>query len=176
MRTQKNSKIVAVTCKEEENSQAFAGQHAKTSTSRYLFDEAGIVPDGIWKVAYGGLTRWRANVLRLGAAGAEHRPLLRGLFGRERDLWNHRRVDSRNSRFTNKTLIEEWRRDYGEDSDWFRVRVLGMPPRASELQYIDQDRVNGAQKRPPQILQDDPLIYGVDVSGGGSAGTSWWRS
>jgi hypothetical protein len=92
-------------------------------------------------------------------------------FGRERDRWNHRRVDSRNSRFTNKTLIEEWRRDYGEDSDWFRVRVLGLPPRASELQFIDQDRVNEAQKRVPQTLRDDPLIYGVDVSGGGSAWT-----
>jgi hypothetical protein len=165
-----NWKVVGVTCKEE-NSQAFAGQHAKTSTSWYLFDEASIVPDGIWKVAYGGLTDGEPMFFAWGQPERNSGHFYEVCFGRERDRWNHRRVDSRNSRFTNKTLIEEWRRDYGEDSDWFRVRVLGMPPRASELQYIDQDRVNQAQKRMPQTLQDDPLVCGVDVSGGGSAWT-----
>src|ERR1700674_2015770 len=55
--------------------------------------------------------------------------------------WNHRRVDSRTSRFTNKELIAEWERDYGEDSAWFRVRVLGLPPTADELQFIDFARI-----------------------------------
>ena len=50
-----NWKVVAQTCKEE-NAQSFAGQHAATSTSWYLFDEASAVPDGIYEVAYGGLT------------------------------------------------------------------------------------------------------------------------
>ncbi len=48
-------KVVMQTCREE-NSQSFAGQHAKDSTSWYLFDEASNIPDGIWDVAYGGLT------------------------------------------------------------------------------------------------------------------------
>ena len=46
---------MAQTCREE-NAQSFAGQHAATSTSWYLFDEASAIPDGIYKVAYGGLT------------------------------------------------------------------------------------------------------------------------
>src|ERR1700694_3556255 len=50
-----NWKVVAQTCKEE-NAQSFAGQHAATSTSWYLFDEASAIPDSIYKVAYGGLT------------------------------------------------------------------------------------------------------------------------
>ena len=33
-----------------------AGQHAKGSTSFYLFDEASAIPDKIWEVAEGGLT------------------------------------------------------------------------------------------------------------------------
>ena len=37
-----NWKVVAQTCKEE-NAQSFAGQHAATSTSWYLFDEASAV-------------------------------------------------------------------------------------------------------------------------------------
>jgi hypothetical protein len=90
-------------------------------------------------------------------------------FGRERDRWNHRNVDSRNSRFTNKQLIQEWLRDYGEDSDWCRVRIFGLPPRASELQFIDKERIEEARKRRVEVLDGEPLICGVDVSGGGAA-------
>ena len=40
------------TCKEE-NSEAFAGQHAATASSFYIFDEASAVPDKIFEVAEG---------------------------------------------------------------------------------------------------------------------------
>ena len=40
----------------EENSEAFAGQHAADSTSFYIFDEDSSVPDTIHEVAEGGLT------------------------------------------------------------------------------------------------------------------------
>lgn len=163
-----NWKLVAQTCKEE-NSQSFAGQHAKTSTSWYLFDEASTVPDGIWKVAYGGLTDGEPMFFAWGQPERNTGQFYEVCFGRERDRWNHRRVDSRTSRFTNKALIEEWLRDYGEDSDWFRVRVLGLPPRASELQYIDKGRIETAQVREVWAGEEEPLIAGMDVSGGGSA-------
>jgi hypothetical protein len=83
--------------------------------------------------------------------------------------WDHRRIDSRTSRFPNKELIKDWGEDYGEDSDFFRTRVRGLPPSADELQFIDRARIQAAMKRAPQVLSDDPLICGVDVSGGGSA-------
>lgn len=78
-------------------------------------------------------------------------------------------MDSRSSRFTNKPLIDQWIRDYGEDSDWCRVRIFGLPPKASELQFTDRERVEGARARQERPLDDDPLVVGVDVSGGGSA-------
>ena len=50
------------------------------------------------------------------------------------------------------------------------MRVRGLPPRASELQFIDQGRIWEAQKRDlPMVLPDEPLVAGVDVSDGGSA-------
>jgi len=48
-------KLLPQTCRKE-NAQAFAGQHARTSSSWYMFDEASEVPDPIWTTAYGGLT------------------------------------------------------------------------------------------------------------------------
>src|SRR5262249_53749123 len=48
-------KMVPQTCKEE-NAQSFAGQHAASSTSWYLFDEASEVPDKVYETSEGGLT------------------------------------------------------------------------------------------------------------------------
>jgi hypothetical protein len=160
--------LTAQTCKEE-NKQSFAGQHAKTSTSWYLFDEASTVPDGIWEVAYGGLSDGHPMFFAWGQPERNTGEFYNVCFGAQRDRWNVRTVDSRNSRFTNKALIAEWIADYGIDSDWVKVRVLGLPPGASELQFIDYARIDAAKKNAVEVLDDEPLIAGMDVSGGGKA-------
>ena len=40
-------------------------------------------------------------------------------FGSERERWVRFSVDSRQSRFANKELIEQWIADYGLDSDFW---------------------------------------------------------
>lgn len=164
----KTWKVVAQTCKEE-NAQSFAGQHAKNSTSWYLFDEASEVPDKIWETATGGLTDGEPMWFVWGQPVRNTGQFYRVCFGDEAARWNHRRVDSRTSRFTNKPLIEQWIGDYGIESDYVRVRVLGFPPSASELQFIDKGRVSLARKRTQEALPDEPIIAGFDVSGGGKA-------
>lgn len=154
-------------CKEE-NSEAFAGQHAANSSSFYLFDEASAVPDKIYEVAEGGLTDGEPMIFLLGNATRSSGKFYRCVFGTERERWTHRSIDSRNSQFTNKAQIAEWINDYGEDSDFVRVRVRGLPPRASDAQFIDMDRVLDAQKRVVQILPDEPLVAGCDLAWGGA--------
>ena len=161
-------KVVAQTCKEE-NAQSFAGQHAATSTSWYIFDEASQVPDKIFETAYGGLTDGEPMFFAWGQMVRNTGEFYRICFGDLAIRWNHRRVDSRTSRFTNKALIAQWEKDYGLESDHYKVRVLGYPPSASELQYIDKARIDAARKRKVSALADDPLIAGFDVSGGGRA-------
>jgi hypothetical protein len=69
----------AQSCREE-NSEAFAGQHAANSSSFYVFDEASAIPDRIFEVAEGGLTdgepdpeHWKvlSHHLRLGGNSLE---------------------------------------------------------------------------------------------------------
>lgn len=159
----------AQSCREE-NSEAFAGQHAADSTSFYIFDEDSAVPDIIHDVAEGGLTDGEPMIFLFGNPTRSSGSFHRACFGSMRDRWLSTIVDSRTCRFTNKAQIEEWIRDYGEDSDFVRVRVRGLPPRASELQFIDQDRIWAAQQRPdPVVFADEPLVAGVDFSGGGAA-------
>jgi len=154
----------------EENSEAFAGQHAATSTSFYVFDEDSAICDEVHRVAEGGLTDGEPMIFLFGNPTRNTGHFHQACFGSQRDRWNARTVDSRTSRFTNKKTIAEWAEVYGEDSDFFRVRVLGLPPRASELQFIDQGRVYEAQhRRLPDTFGDEPLVAGVDVSDGGAA-------
>ena len=162
-------KLIPQTCKPE-NAQAFAGQHAKTSTSWYLFDEASEVDDRIWTTADpGGLTDGEPMLFAWGQIVRNTGYFYRVCVGDVGGRWNHRRVDSRTSRFTNKVLLQQIADDYGEDSDMFRVRVLGLPPRASEVQFIDKVRVEAARRRTFTAGVDEPLIAGFDVSGGGKA-------
>lgn len=158
----------AQSCKEE-NSEAFAGQHAAASTSFYVFDEGSAVSDKIYEVAEGGLTDGEPMEFVFGNPTRNTGQLYRACFGSEVDRWNHRSIDSRNCKIPNKEAIAEWEKVYGEESDFFRVRVLGLPPAASELQYIDRKRVEDAEKRTVQVLRDEPVVAGFDVSGGGAA-------
>ena len=158
----------AQTCREE-NSEGFAGQHAANSTSFYLFDEASAVPDKIYEVAEGGLTDGESMMFLFGNPTRNTGRFHKATFGSDRHRWNHRSIDSRSAARPNKEQIAEWVQDYGEDSDFVRVRVKGVPPNASELQFIPRDLVEGAQAREISVLDDDPLVCGVDVSGGGAA-------
>lgn len=151
----------------EENSEAFAGQHSKRSTSFYFFDEDSAIPDEIHRVAEGGLTDGEPMIFCFGNPTRNSGHFYNACF-REGTRWNPTIVDSRQSRFTNKEQIAEWEKDFGADSDFFRVRVLGKPPNASDAQFIDQLRVTEAQKRSVVVFPDEPLVAGADLAWGGS--------
>jgi hypothetical protein len=163
--------FVARQSSKEHNSEAFAGQHAATSSSFYINDEDSAVPDKIHEVEEGGLTDGEAMQFLFGNPTRNTGAFHKACFGALRDRYLVKIIDSRTSRFTNKQQIQQWEEDYGEDSDFFRVRVRGLPPKADELQFIDHGRIVAAQTNVVQVLPDEPLIAGVDVSGGGAAMT-----
>jgi hypothetical protein len=84
------------------NSEAFAGQHAATSTSFYVFDEASGVPDKIHEVAEGGLTDGEPMFFQFGNPTRSRGAFHRATFGSERNLWIVRCIDSRSCKFSNK--------------------------------------------------------------------------
>lgn len=152
----------------EENSEAFAGQHAADSTSFYINDEDSAVPDKIHEVSEGGLTDGEPMQFLFGNPTRTNGAFHAACFGANRHRYQVTIVDSRDSAFTNKAQIAEWAQDYGEDSDFFRVRVRGLPPSASDLQFIGSALVIQAQKAPALTLPDEPLIAGLDLARGGA--------
>ena len=153
----------------ENNTEAFAGLHNQGKRIVVLFDEGSAIPDVIYEVTEGALTDKDTEIL-WGVFGNPTRNTgrFRECFpgGRFHHRWNSRQIDSREAKLTNKTEIAEWVADYGEDSDFVRVRVRGVFPRAGVTQFIPSDLVEGAvdPKRDPDVTLYDPLIIGVDVA------------
>lgn len=158
--------LQALAC-QEDKSESFAGQHAATSTSYYIFDEASAIPEIIWEVAEGGTTDGEPMHFAFGNPTRSTGRFYKAVFGSEKHRWLSRSIDSRESSLTNKDTINEWITEYGEDSDFVRVRVRGIPPRAGDLQFIDAERVYEASRRSPASFPDEPLIAGVDIARGG---------
>lgn len=159
-------RVDAQTCREE-NSEAFAGLHAADSTPWYLFDEASAIPEKIWEVAKGGLTDGEPMHICFGNPTRNNGSFYE-CFRKNSHRWITRQIDSRTAKMTNKRLIQTWIDDYGEDSDFVRVRVRGMFPKGGDMQYIPSDVVFDAMRRGSGMyLGDDPLICGIDMARGG---------
>lgn len=157
-------RVDAQTCREE-NSESFAGLHAASSSPFYIFDEASAVPDKIWEVAEGGLTDGEPFWFVFGNPTRNTGKFFE-CFNKQRHRWDTKQIDSRQVQITNKDQIQEWVDDYGEDSDFVRVRVRGVFPRASSLQFIPRDIVDDAMSRdmPEQGVKNRTAIVGVDVA------------
>ena len=151
----------------ENNTEAIAGLHNKGKRAFAIFDEASAIPDTIFETIEGALTDANTELLwcifgNPTVSTGRFRECFAG--GRFAHRWHHNQIDSRSVSFTKKEQIAEWVNDYGEDSDFVRVRVRGIFPRAGDLQFIDSERVEFAMKR--ELVKDDgaPLVMGVDVA------------
>lgn len=161
---------------DERNFEAFQGQHANTSTSFYLFDEASKVGDKIAEAAEGGLTDGEPMMFMFGNATRPTGAFHRAVFGRDRNRWVSMVVDARTSNIANQAIIQQWIEDYGENSDFVRVKVRGLAPVVSDVQFISPQLIEAAQTRQVTVLPEEPLIVGVDVSRGGDDNTvAWFR-
>jgi hypothetical protein len=145
----------------EEKSEAFAGLHAQHVLM--IFDEASAVADKIWEVAEGATTTPGAIWCVFGNP-TRNTGRLRECFGRFRHRWNTRQIDSRTCKMANKAQLQQWVDDYGEDSDFVRIRVRGEFPRSGSTQFIAEDVVTTAQTRPIEPDAGAPLLMGVDVA------------
>ncbi len=164
---------VKTTCAAE-NAQAFAGWHNRRSTTANFYDEASTIPEEIFEKGRGIEVDGEPFQFVFGNCSRRHGQLHRAVFGSEQHEWNHRVINGEDTVTSpvTKALYQEWADTYGgTDSDYYRVHVLGLPPNADELQYIDHQRVYEAQRRIVHLVGDEPLIAGVDVSGGGNAWT-----
>lgn len=154
---------VAHTCREE-NSESFAGLHAANATPFFIFDEGSGVPDKIYEVRDGGTTDGEPMTFDFGNPTRNSGRFFEQCAGTLRHRYRVRCIDSRAVAITNKDRIQQWVDDYGEDSDYVKVRVRGVFPSKGAVQFIGTSDVENAQSR--ELVEDRfaPLVIGVDVA------------
>lgn len=151
--------------------ESFAGLHNQGNRILVLFDEASAIDDGIWEVTEGALTDANTEIIWCAFGNpTRNSGRFRECFRKYRKFWNTYQIDSRTVKISNKTKIEEWLEAYGEDSDFFKVRVRGVFPSASDLQFISTEIADKAQKQvyKPGQFEHLPVIIGVDPAWTGS--------
>lgn len=151
----------------ERNTEAFAGLHNRGRRVIVLYDEASAIPDVIWEVTEGAMTDadtqlfWFAFGNPTKNTGRFKQCFPGGTFAHR---WKSVQVDSRTAKFGNQKKYQQWIDDYGADSDFVRVRVLGVFPRAGTMQFISSELVDLAARREVEQNVFDPLVLGVDVA------------
>lgn len=158
----------------KERTEAFAGLHNHGKRLILIMDEGSAIDDKIYEVSEGALTDSNTQIIWcvFGNPTKTSGRFYEAMTG-QRPRWHHTQVDSRTVRFSNKKLIQTWLEEYGEDSDFFRVRVRGMAPRAGVQNFISVESVTQARRRTvplnsynylPVIIACDQAYFGGDKS------------
>lgn len=145
----------------EKNSEAFAGTHEEHVL--IIFDEASAIADCIWEVSEGAMTTPGAMWICFGNP-TRNTGRFHACFAEHSHRWILRNIDSRTAKMANKKQLDEWVQDYGEDSDFVRVRVRGVFPRAGSAQFISSETVEMARRYKAEGYEGQPLIFGCDVA------------
>jgi hypothetical protein len=157
----------------EENPEAFAGTHENHVLG--IFDEASRIARNISNTFAGAMTTAGARWVQFGNSTRNegyfydicHGSLKARKPGDiEQGKWNSFVVPSWESPFVDKGWVAEMKATYGEESDEYRIRVAGLPPRSDPEQFISRDIVGEAMARQVELFSRWPLIIGCDVGRG----------
>ncbi|MDR1745490.1 MAG: hypothetical protein LBS30_07040 [Planctomycetota bacterium] len=150
-----------------ENPDALQGFHAPEIL--FVIDEAAGVNDVIFEVARGALSTPSARVALAGnptrLGGYFH-----SAFHGARESWTGLCFSCLDSPLVAAEYAGEMAREFGEDSDVYRVRVLGEFPKSGVYNLIPLDLVEQAMERtlPATFHNPAPRVFGVDPAWLGS--------
>jgi hypothetical protein len=152
----------------ENNPAAFAGLHNKRKIVVLVMDESSEIPKVVWETSEGAMTDEDTIVILVAFGNPTmNTGPFRECFGVNKHRWHTFHIDSRTVEGTNKKLLDEWVADYGEDSDFVRVRVKGEFPRAGSSQFISSQSAGLARRRKVEakgwkVLSVDVARFGDD--------------
>jgi hypothetical protein len=141
-------------------------QGAHATNMLFLVDEAAGVPEPIFDTIRGAMSTAGSRMVLAGNPTA-----LNGFFYRTHceevaRLWHKIALSGLNAPKVDRKFIEEIVADAGEDSDEYRIRILGEFPRVEASQLISPSLVDASAKRIllPENYDFNAVILGVDVA------------
>lgn len=146
-----------------ETPEALAGLHSENML--FIIDEAAGVDDIIFETARGAMSTVGAKTIMTGNP-TRLSGYFYDAFHKNRDHWGTLKVSAYDSTRCNVAELSQWIEEYGEDSNFFRVRALGEFPTAEDDVIIPLHMVESAVGRDVgQVTSEE--IWGLDVSRAG---------
>lgn len=147
----------------EHNSEAFAGLHNGGRGQAMIFDEASGISDKIYEVAEGAMSDPDAFWFLFGNPTKRSGRFFEAWHKFSR-RWTKFTVDARTAAAANKKRLAEMIEDWGLDSDYVRVRVLGEFPDQDVATLIPAEWLDRALNRPTDGTERYRPIWGLDVA------------
>ena len=144
-----------------ETPEALAGVHSEHVM--LIVDEASGVPEQVFEAAAGSMSGHNATTIMLSNPTRSSGTFFESQ-NRLADSWWTRRWSCVDSPLVSDEFIEEMKLRYGEDSNAFRIRVLGEFPQADDDTIIPFHLVETATHRDIEGDSDLPSVWGLDVS------------
>jgi hypothetical protein len=149
----------------KEKPEALQGFHSENIL--VVVDEGSGVDDVVFEVGEGTLTGPNSFVIIAGNPTRRNNFFFR-IFNLFSDTWGTITVNAETVPMVTRESIERYARQYGIDSDQYRVRVLGEFPTVDSMQFIGEDLYDQAAGVEPSVYLTDAMVIGVDVARFGS--------
>ena len=147
-----------------ENPEALQGFHSPNML--FIIDEASGVPDIIFEVAQGAMSTPGAKTIMVGNPNRST-GYFYDSFERNIASWKTMTVSCLDADTVDPQYIEDMKHQYGEDSNIYRVRVLGLPPETDDNAIMGRALVESAINRDVEPTHVMP-VWGLDIARMGS--------
>lgn len=163
------SSFISARTSSTERPEALAGVHSEHVL--LVVDEASAVPEQVFEAAAGSMSGHSASTILISNPTRNS-----GLFYKtHHDLasdWYRMHVSCLNIPLVSADFVQQIKATYGEESNAFRIRVLGEFALADDDTLIPAELVDGAIARDVAASGSEPLVFGLDVARFGSDRTA----
>lgn len=161
LKAQPEASFISARTSSADRPEALAGIHSEHVL--LIVDEASAVPEQVYESAAGSMSGEHACTVLIGNPTRNS-----GLFFKTHhqlsDDWYCLHVSCLESKRVSEDFVKQIAATYGEESNAFRVRVLGEFAVGDDDTLISGDIVDAAFVRDIEPDKDTPVIYGVDVA------------
>lgn len=156
--------FVSARTSSKERPEALAGVHSDLGSVLIIADEASAIPEEVFEAASGSMSGHNAHTILISNPTRNS-----GLFfdthhklaGR---IWKTMHVSCLNSARVAKDFVEQIIATYGQESNQYRVRVLGEFSTREDDVLIPAELVDAAIARDIVLDQGQAIVYGLDVA------------
>lgn len=144
-----------------EQPEALQGFHSNNML--FVIDEASGVPDIVFEVGQGAMSTVGAKTIMTGNPTRAQGYFYDAFHGNA-DRWHNMTVSCEDSSRVSPEFIEDMARQYGEASNIFRVRVLGLHPEGDDDTVINRRLAEAAVTRDVEPSEVASVVWGLDCA------------